>query len=176
VFVRLDFVALGANLVVAHLALPLRRQETATLADRALSDKLSLLGGRGLVHYDGIRHEQFVNLVPETFYAFVVFTNQTVRLFSVRQYDLRVWQKTLFALKQDVLSVTLELMVPERLCTCRIYEFAIPYILALHTMRVGGNLRQVLLDARPATLQVAVVTRHFFVAFFVEPFATYCAV
>jgi hypothetical protein len=70
----------------------------------------------------------------------------------VRQDDLRIWQKTFFALKQDVLSVTLELMVPESLCTCRIYEFTIPYILALHTMRVGCNFCQVLLNARPATL------------------------
>ena len=67
--------------------------------------------------------------------------------------------------------MVLELVVPERLCTCRIYEFAIPYILALHTMRVGCNFRQIFLDARPATLEVAVVTRHLFVVFFVESFA-----
>jgi len=165
VVLLLDFVALAANLVFAHLAVPLGGQKPATLADGALAHKLAPLR-RNLLATNVIYFQvKLVNLVRECLDAFVVRLDDAFTVLSVREYHLRIGQEALFAFEEYVFAVVLELVVPERLCTCRIYEFAVPYILALHTVRIGGNLREILLDALSTTLKVTVIARDFYPQF-----------
>jgi hypothetical protein len=151
VFVAFDFVALVANFIVAHLTLPLGRQEPPTLAHGTLSNKFALLVGQGLIRERHVRPTQFNYRFFETHDSHIVFTDQTSHFFPMRQDSLSIRKKTLFTFEKNILSMIFQLMIPERLCTCRIYEFAIPYILALHTMWIGRNLGEVLLNTCPAT-------------------------
>lgn len=88
------------------------------------------------------------------------------------QNDLSIREETLFALKEQVFSVTFELVVPERLGARDVNKLAVPRILALHAMRIRGDFREVLLHALPATFQIAVITRDLYAEFLAERLAT----
>ena len=165
--VLLDFVALVANLVVADLALPLRREEPAAVCDRALAHKLSLLGRLpaaltpDVVNLD-VEH---VHLVRERLEAVRVLCDFFFALLPVCQNDLGIREETLFALKEQVFTVTLELVVPESFGARDVDKLAVPRILALHAVWIRRGFCQVLLNALPAALEVAVVTLNLYADF-----------
>ena len=107
-FVRLDLVALVANPVFANLALPLRRKKPATVLDGALAHKLSLFGRNRLALTPDVFNLEMerVHLARQLGYPFRVLSDKPVALLPVCQNDLGIREETLFALKENVFSVT----------------------------------------------------------------------
>jgi hypothetical protein len=99
-----------------------------------------------------------VHLVRQLNYSLRVLLYYFFTLLPVCQNDLSIREETLFALKEQVFAVTLELVVPERFGARKVDKLTVPRILALHAMRVRADFGKVLLYALPAALEVAVVT------------------
>lgn len=167
VVLPLDFVAVVANLVVADLALPLRREEAAAVGDRALAHKLSLLGRLpGALAPDAVNLEvERVHLVRQRLEAVRVLLDCFFTLLPVCQNDLSIREETLFALKEQVFAVTLQLVVPESFGAREVDKLAVPRVLALHAVRIRSGFGEVLLYALPAALEVAVVTLDLYAEF-----------
>jgi hypothetical protein len=67
--------------------------------------------------------------------------------------------------------VFLELLVTKRLGARRVDELAVPGVLALHTVGVNTDGREIPLDTRATRIVVAVVAGHFGACAFVKSLA-----